>query len=136
MSWRRLGVRVATVLASAAAVSSVVAFAGVAFVGRGGGGAASFNACISQTRFLVLVRHGSGNNVIEMIKDRAHGAVVGEFARFPSQRAAMAGALPGMTPAGFGAENGRYLVSTTFPALDPDATAIENCWSRFFPLTP
>lgn len=75
--------RVATVLASAAAVSSVVAFAGVASVGRGGGGAAAFNACISQTRFLVLlVRHGSGNNVIEMIKDRAHGAVVGEFAVF------------------------------------------------------
>lgn len=69
-------------VASAAAVISVVAFAG-----RGGGAGAAFNACISQARFLVLVRHASGNKAIETIKDRAHGAVVGEFALlFPSER--------------------------------------------------
>jgi hypothetical protein len=114
-------------VASAAAVISVVAFTVVAFVGRGGGVGAAFNACISQTRFLVLVRHESGNNVIEMIKDRAHGAAVGEFALLPSERAAEALTT---TLAGFGARSDRYVVFTTVPPLDPDATAIERCWDR------
>jgi hypothetical protein len=126
MGWPRLGVRVA-MLASGAAVLTIVAFAVVAFVGRGGGAEAAFNACISQPRFLVLVRHGSGNNVIEMIKDRAHGAVVGAFALLPSERAAEALTT---TLAGFGARSDRYVVLTRVPALDPDATAIERCWDR------
>ena len=91
------------VAASAAAVSSVVAFAVFAVVaiggsggsgGTGGGGGsgsvAAFNACISQTRFLALEEHRSGNKVIEMLKDRAHGAVVGQFAVLRSVRAAVA----------------------------------------------
>jgi hypothetical protein len=114
-------------LASAAAVLSIVAFAVVAFVGPGGGVGAAFNACISQPRFLVLVRYGPGNSGIEMIKDRAHGAVVGEFALLPSERAAEALTT---TLAGLGARSDRYVVLTRVPPLDPDATAIERCWDR------
>jgi hypothetical protein len=123
-------------VASVAAVIWIVAvgaFAVVAPVGRGGS-VAAFNACISQTRFLVLVRHGSGNKVIEMIKDRAHGAVVGEFALLPSVRAAEA--LP--TPfgiAGAGAANGRYVLFNRAP-LGRDASAIERCGEPEFPVAP
>jgi hypothetical protein len=121
-------------VASAAAVISVVAFAVVAFAvvafaGRGGGAGAAFNACISQTRFLVLARYASGSEAIEMIKDRAHGAVVGEFALLPSERAAEAFST---TLAGSGAQNGRYVVFTTVP-VGRDATAIELCFDRVFP---
>lgn len=72
MSGRRLGERVA-VVATAAAVISMVALALVALVGGGGGrgGIAAFNGCIRQTRFLVLVRPGSGTGVMETIKDGA-----------------------------------------------------------------
>jgi hypothetical protein len=52
----------------------------VAFSGGNSGGAGSFNACITQTRFLVLVRHGHGNSFVETIKDRERDAVVGEVA--------------------------------------------------------
>lgn len=69
----RLGVLVAMV-ASAAAVILVIALAIAAFAGRGRDAGTAFNACISQTRFLVLVRHGSGSKVIEKIKDRARSA--------------------------------------------------------------
>jgi hypothetical protein len=89
----------------------------------------AFNGCISQTRFLVLVQHGSGNNVNEMIKDRMRGVVVGDFAALRSERAAEA--FP-TTLAGSGARNGRYVVFTTVP-VGRDATAIERCFDRVFP---
>jgi hypothetical protein len=125
------------VAASAAAVSSVVAFAVFAVVavgGSGGGGVAAFNACISQTRFLVLAKHRSGNKVIEMIKDRAHGAVVGQFALLPSVRAAEALPAP-FGIAGAGAANGRYVLFTRAP-VGRDASAIERCGEPEFPLVP
>jgi hypothetical protein len=127
-------------VASVAAVILIVAvgaFAVVAPVGRFGsrdGSVAAFNACIGQTRFLVLVRHGSGNKVIEMITDRANGAMVGEFALLPSVRAAEA--LP--TPfgiAGAGAANGRYVLFNRAP-LGRDASAIERCGEPEFPVDP
>jgi hypothetical protein len=74
-------------VASAAAVVLVVALAIGAFAGSGRGAGAAFNACIGQTRFLVLVRHPSGNKVVEMIKDRARSAAVGEFAHRPVRSA-------------------------------------------------
>lgn len=126
--------RIAIALA-VAAVSSVVVFVVVASFGRGDGGAAAFNACISQTRFVARVRHGAGSEIIETIERRAHRTVVGEFAVFASARAEAASAPPGMPLAGFGAANGRYALFTTVPAVDPDANAIENCWNRVFPLT-
>jgi hypothetical protein len=112
-------------VASAAGVIWVGAlgtFAVVASGGGGGGGIAAFNGCIRQARFLVLVRHGSGNGVIETIKDRARGAVDGEVA---SGRAA-----PSL--GGAAAANGPYVMSTATP-LGRDATAIELCWDRGFP---
>lgn len=129
VGWRRIRARVA-IVATAAVVISMVAFAVGAFVGSrrdGGdsGGMAAFNACITQTRFLVLVRHGSGSSVIETVKDRGRGAVVGEVAS-------------GRTPATLGgaaAATGRYVMSTATP-LGRDASAIEGCWDRVFPIAP
>lgn len=115
-------------VASAAALISMIgfgAFAVVASVGRGGGGVAAFNGCIRQTPFLVLVRHGSGSEVIETIKDRARGALVGQVA---SGRAAT-------TLGGAAAANGRYVMSTATP-LGRDASAIESCWDAEFPIAP
>lgn len=124
------------VAAIVAAVSSVVAFAvfAVVAIGGSGGGVPAFNACISQTRFLFLAKHGSGNKVIEMIKDRARGAEVAEFALLPSVRAAE----PLSSPFGIaGAEtaNGRYVLFTRAP-LGRDASAIERCGEPEFPLVP
>ena len=114
------------VASAAAAIAAVV----VAFATPGSSSAKAFNACIHQTRFLVLTRHGSGNKVIEMIKDRARGAVVGEFARFPSERAAEAFRT---LLAGAAARNGRYVMRTTV-AVGRDAGAVEVCFDRVFPL--
>jgi hypothetical protein len=95
---RRFGVRVAMVAASVAAVSSVGAVAVFAVLaiggsdgirgGAGSGSVAAFNACIGQSRFLVLEENRAGNKIIETLKDRANGAVVGQFALLPSVRAA------------------------------------------------
>lgn len=49
---------------------------------------AAFNACIGQSRFLVLEEDRVGNKIIETLKDRAYGVVVGQFAVLPSVRAA------------------------------------------------
>jgi hypothetical protein len=120
-------------VATAAVLISMVAVAAVVVAGRGGGDGgkgdgghiAAFNGCISQTGFLVLVRHGFGNGVIETIKDRAHGAVEAEVA---------SGRAP-TTLAGAAAANGPYVMSTATP-LGRDASSIEECWDRFFPIAP
>jgi hypothetical protein len=126
---RRLRARVA-VVATAAALISMGAFAVVAFVGSGGdggnsGGIRAFNACITQTRFLGLARHGYGNSFSETIKDRMRHVAVGDVA---TDR-------PPSTVGGAAAANGRYVMSTATP-LGRDATAIEGCWDRFFPIAP
>ena len=129
MDWRRLRARVA-VVATAVAVIPMGAFAVFAFVGTGGdggnsGGVGAFNACITQTRFLGLVHRGYGNSFVETIQDRMRDAVVGEVA-------------PGRSPTALGgasAANGRYVMSTATP-VGRDATAIQGCWDRFFPIAP
>jgi hypothetical protein len=126
VDWRRFPARVA--VAAVAAVISMGAFAVFAFVGSGGDGSSrvgAFNACITQTRFLFLVRHRDGNGFGETIKDRVRDAVVGEVV---TDR-------PPTTLGGAAAANGRYVMSTATP-LGHDATAIEGCWDRFFPVAP
>jgi hypothetical protein len=123
--------------AIAAAVSSAAAFS--IFVvggGRGGvsGSVSAFNACIGQTQFLALHEHRAGNTLVEMIEDRAHGAVVGQFAAVPSARAAEALHTP-FGIAGSGAVNGRYALFTRSP-FGRDASAIERCGTPEFPVTP
>ena len=114
-------------VATAAAVISMVALALVALVGGGGGrgGIAAFNGCIRQTRFLVLARPGSGTGVMETIKDGARRGVEGEV-------------TSGQAPAilgGAAAANGPYVMSTATP-LGRDARAIVGCWDRFLPIAP
>jgi hypothetical protein len=106
-------------------VFAVIAFGGVGREGGNSGGLGAFNACITHTRFLVLVRHGYGSSVVATINDRLRGAVVGEVTtgRTPS------------TLGGAAAENGRHVMSTATP-LGRDASAIERCWDRFFPIAP
>jgi hypothetical protein len=131
MGWRRLGGRVAVVATAAAFVFTgtvvFVAFAGSGngTGGSGDGGIAAFNGCVTSTRFLVLVSHGPGNGLVETIKDRVHEAVVGEVAtdRAPT------------TLGGAAAGNDGYVMSTATP-LGRDATAIERCWDRVFPIAP
>jgi len=125
VSRRRLAIRLA-IAASAAAIIAAVA---VAFNVPSGGSTEGFNACISQSRFLVLTRHASVGTVTEMISDRARGAVVGEFARFASERAAGGFQVP---LAGTGAANGPYAMFTEVP-LGRDARTIQLCFGRVFP---
>jgi len=119
------GVRVA-IVASVAAVIWMVAVGTHAVVSSGrGGGLPAFNACIRATGFLALVQHGSRQAVIETLRDRALRVVEGEVA---SGRAAPI--LGGAATA-----DGRYLMSTVTP-LGRDASAIESCWDRVFPIAP
>lgn len=114
LSWRSL---------AAAATAAVVIFVGVRLSeGGGAGGLATFNTCITQTRFLVLVRQPHGQAIIETIDDRRRGDVVGEVAH-----------AHGPTLVGAAAGTDRYTMSTATP-LGPDATAIEQCWDAFSPV--
>jgi hypothetical protein len=125
VGWRHLLGRVALVATAAALVSmgTVVVFA---FVGGGNsGGVGAFNACVTQTRFLVLVRHGDANSFVETINDRVRGGVEGQVT---------AGRTPRIL-GGAAARNGRYVMSTATP-VGRDASAIEGCWDRFFPVAP
>jgi hypothetical protein len=132
------------VAASVAAVSSVVAFAVFAVLaiggssgtsgGAGSGSVAAFNACIGQSRFLVLAENRAGNKIIETLKDRANRAVVGQFAVLPSVREAESLRTP-FGIAGSGAVNGRYVLFTSIP-LGRDASAIERCGEPEFPFVP
>jgi hypothetical protein len=113
------------VVATAAALISGAVVVAVFVGGGNSGGVRAFDACITQTRFLVLVRHGYGNSLVETIKDRMLDAVVGEVA---TDR-------PATTLGGAEGVNGRYDMSTATP-LGRDATTVEGCWGRFFPLVP
>lgn len=121
-------------VATAAAVISMVVLAVAVLDGRrgggvkafsGGGGLVAFNGCVRHTRFLALVRRGSNRGIIETIEDRARGTAQGEVA---------SGRAPTML-GGAAAANGPYVMSTATP-LGRDASAIERCWDRFFPIAP
>lgn len=131
MRLQRSGTRFAMV-ATVAALILTTAVAIIAVTGTSRGGAAAFNTCINRTGFLVLAHHKSGNKVIETIEDRAHRAVVGEFAVLRSAQAA--DPFP-TTLAGSGAQNGRYVISTK-DAVSRYAGAIKGCFDRILPLVP
>jgi hypothetical protein len=93
--------------------------------GSGAGGLPAFNACVRRAPFLLLVHHGSRDEILETIKDRARGSVEGEV-----------GLGGGVTPlGGAAAGDGRYVMSTTTP-LGRDPSAIESCWDRGYPIAP
>jgi len=114
-------------MVTAVALISMGVLAVVAFRDGGkSGGMKEFNACITGTRFLVLTRQEHENSFVETIEDRARSAVVGEVT---------VNRMPPITLGGAAAGNGRYVMSTATP-LGRDATAIEGCWDRFFPVAP
>lgn len=127
---RRSAARIAVVSAAATISAAVIAAVVVVSDAPGSGSGTAFDACISQTRSLVLTHHRSGDKVIETIKDRAHSEVVGEFARLPSERAAEAFPTP---VTGAAARNGRYVMFTN-DLVGRDPTAVERCFDRVFPL--
>lgn len=119
------------VVATAAVVIVLAGFVVVAVVGRNrDGGIPAFGACITQSRFLILVPDAHVDSFddrvksfSEIIKDRARGGVVGEVT---TDRSAF-------RLGGAAAANGRYFMSTATP-LGRDATVIARCWGRFFPI--
>lgn len=125
---------------TAAVVISLTVIAVVAIASRsggGGGGIGGFNACITQTRFLVLVRHQGGHSPVETIKERGRDAVVGEVVNDRGRDAVVGGVATDQPPTlgGAAAADGRYVMSTATP-LGRDASAIEGCWDRSFPIAP
>jgi hypothetical protein len=105
------------------AVLALIALAGCGSDGGGSTKLSSFQDCLRTRPFLIVTVRGLDKGVLVTIKDRARGTVVGEVATGRS------------TPlGGAAAKNGRYLMSTATP-LGRDATTIEDCWDRFFPIT-
>lgn len=96
---------------------------------------AAFNGCLNQKRFLVAEEHKSGRGLFDTIKDRAHGAVVGEFAVLPSLRAAERFTSTIGPPRGTGERNGRMILFTRVPT-GRDTNAILTCAAPEFPNTP
>ena len=126
MRWRRSGVRVAAMVTAliliALAVFSVLALTG-GRRGGGGSGIQEFNACISGSHFLVLVRRRDGSSAVETIRDRERSDFVGEVT---------VNRVPPATLGGSGAENDGYVMSTA-TGLGRDARTIQTCWDGPFP---
>ncbi|MGH2844342.1 MAG: hypothetical protein ACRDKL_12285 [Solirubrobacteraceae bacterium] len=96
----------------------------------------TFNACLSQKHFLVAKKYRSGHRVIDTIKDRATGVVVGELAVLPSLRAAETFTSTTIgPPGGTGEGNGRMVLFTKAPT-GRDTNAILTCSDPEFPVTP
>jgi hypothetical protein len=119
-------VATAAVICMSAAAAAAVALGGCgATSGQGGryrSGLEGFNTCINGDHSLALMRHRPGSRVIVTIMDRQHGTIVGEVATGRTT-----------TLGGAAAINGRYEMSTATPT-GHDASAIERCWDRFFPI--
>lgn len=111
----------ARVIATTMAALGACAVALVLYLANRTTGIAIFNNCITQARFLVLVPHRQ-QPVIETIRDRGRGALVGQVVT--------AGAGP--TLPGAAAATDQYLMSTPAPS-GRDATAIEQCWDSYSP---
>jgi hypothetical protein len=127
VNWRSSRTRV-TLLTIGLAVIAAGACAVVAVSDTGdSGGLRVFNACIAQRQFLLLVHHGNQHGVIETLRDRKSGALVGEIAANNRVPRSMLG--------GAAAATNRYLMSTATP-LGRDPSAIEDCWDSYSPVAP
>jgi hypothetical protein len=115
-------------LAVTVAAIALGAYAAVALSTTGrSGGLGVFNACIDQKQFLVLARNGNRHAVIETLKDRKNGVLMGEVTH-------NTGPLPIML-GGAAAATNRYVMSTSTP-LGRDPSAIEGCWDSYSPVAP
>ena len=86
----------------------------------------TFNACLSDKPFLTTAVWRSHGRVIDTIKDRASGLVVGKFAMFLTSRAAETYTSTIGPPSGSGSSNGRFLLLTLSPD-GRDAHAMFSC---------
>jgi hypothetical protein len=86
----------------------------------------TFNACVSRTPFLTTTVSRSHGRVIDTIRDRASGVVVGKFAMFPTSRAYEVYTSTIGPPSGSGSGNGRFLLLTRSPD-GRDAHAMFTC---------
>ncbi len=86
----------------------------------------TFNACLRTTHFLVAKKHRAGHRMIDVIRARATGAMVGEAAMLPSPRAAETFISAIGPPGGTGARNGRMILFTRVPG-GRDTSAIITC---------
>jgi hypothetical protein len=85
----------------------------------------AFEACITQTRFLVVDHLGLTRGVVARIKDSGRSLLVGEVTTGSTPKT-LGGAVAG---------NGPYVMSTATP-LGRDSNVIERCWDRYFPIAP
>lgn len=133
MRKRRSPFRRSTVAGAVAVAVAVVTAIVIAIHGGGSPGVDRFNACLGQDRFLITTERKSGGSVIDVIRDRASAAVVGELAVLPSLRAAetFTSAVVG-PPSGSGSRDGRTVLFTRSP-MGRDATAILACGQTVIP---
>lgn len=122
--------------ATVAAVSVIVLIPVIALViilnGGRSVGVDAFNACIGQKHFLIATERRSGHRVIDTIKDREQGTVVGVFAVLPSAQDAESFASTIGPPSGTGEGDGRMVLYTRVP-YGRDTTAILTCSAPEFP---
>jgi len=107
----------------------------VAVVITAGGGSNpvdTFNACLRNTHFLVATKHRADRRMVDVIRDRATGVMVGEVAVLPTVRAAETFTSSIGPPGGSGARNGRMILFTRVPS-GRDANAIITCSLPEFP---
>lgn len=127
-AWRR---RIISALAIATLVAAVAISLFVASDGHGPG-VSTFNACLSHKPFLTTTVRLSNHRVVDTIRDRASGSVVGELAMLPTVRARENFSTTRWLPAGSGSANGRFLLLTHSPA-GRDAQAMFTCSQTVIP---
>lgn len=86
----------------------------------------TFNSCLSHRPFLTTTVSRSSGRVIDTIRDRATGEIVGKFAMFLTARAAKTYTSTIGPPSGSGSANGPFLLLTRSPD-GRDAHAMFTC---------
>jgi hypothetical protein len=116
---------------SAMVLIPVIALVIISNAGRSAG-VDAFNACIGQKHFLVATKRRSGHRVIDTIKDRARGTVVGVFAVLSSVQERESFTSTIGPPGGTGEANGRMILFTRIPD-GRDTRVILACGTPEFP---